>query len=267
MTQRRYGPPVVKQCEYCKKEYSSPNHRAHKSRFCSITCHNKSGTLERTQYTCIVCSEKFMARPDHGADRKFCSRECFRANALPPIEKPCENCGGLFTAIASNTATRGDGWRLFCSTSCYHDNKRKFEERPCVYCGKMFYPRSTKHDQTQQVCSTDCKGEFYSGANSHAFQGGTHVVQQTNHKMVLVGKRRGYASKYLSEHRLLISKHIGRMLTKNEVVIHINNQGLDNRLSNLYVCESMSEFARRRHGSLPWPKQSNLDTFKEKSSE
>lgn len=265
MTLRRYGPPVMKHCEYCKKEYSCPNHRAHKSRFCSITCHNKNGALERIQYTCVTCNKKFMALPDHGADRRFCSRECFCANALPPKEKPCENCGGLFTALASHTATRGDGWRLFCSTSCYHDNKRKFEERPCVYCGKMFYPRSTKHDQNQQVCSTECRAEFYSGANAHAFRGGEIFPQSSNHKMVLIGKREGYVGKYTAEHRLLIAKYIGRMLKRSEIVIHINNQGLDNRLSNLYVCESMSEFARRRDGVLPWPKKSNLDTFKEKN--
>jgi hypothetical protein len=46
-------------------------------------------------------------------------------------------------------------------------------------------------------------------------------------------------------------------------VIHINNEGLDNKLSNLYICESMSEYAKRRVGSLPWPKKSNLEEYKE----
>ena len=63
----------------------------------------------------------------------------------------------------------------------------------------------------------------------------------------------------------MVAKHIGRMLVRGEVVIHINNQGLDNRLSNLYVCESMSEYTLRRLGTLPWPKKSNVDQLKEKT--
>jgi hypothetical protein len=82
--------------------------------------------------------------------------------------------------------------------------------------------------------------------------------------MVLIGKRKGYVGKYTAEHRLVVAKHIGRMLVRGEVVIHINNQGLDNRLSNLYVCESMSEYTLRRLGTLPWPTKSNVDQLMEK---
>jgi len=134
-----YGPPVIKQCEYCKKEYKCANSRASKSRFCTITCHNKSGLLERVEYKCVNCDDKFMARPDHGADRKFCSRKCFLENCVQPIDKECEHCGGMFTATRSSTATRGDGWRLYCSKKCYAEGSRKFEEKPCVHCGGMFY--------------------------------------------------------------------------------------------------------------------------------
>ena len=145
-----YGPPVVKQCEYCKKEYKCPNHRAHKSRFCSITCHNKSGLLERIKYKCIICNDKFMARPDHGRDRKYCSRECFLENSVKPADKECENCGGIFTATRSSTATRGDGLRLYCSKKCHAEGSRLFEEKPCVVCGTMFYPLGAQKNETQK---------------------------------------------------------------------------------------------------------------------
>jgi ribosomal protein L24E len=259
-----YGPPVIKQCEYCKKEYKCPNSRTSKSRFCTITCRNKSGLLPRVEYKCVNCNDKFMARPDHGADRRFCSRKCFLEDCVQPIDKECGNCGGMFTAGRSSTVTRGDGRRLYCSNKCRVEDSRSFEEKPCIYCGAMFYPRSTKHDATQRTCSTKCKAEFFSGANAHNFQGGVHVQKTTNHKFVLIGRREGYVGKYTAQHRLVCAKQIGRMLKRSEIVVHINNDGLDNRPSNLFLCESMSEFARRRNGSLPWPKKSNLKEYKER---
>ena len=256
-----YGPAVLKQCEHCKKEYKCPNSRASKSRFCTITCRNKFGLLERIEYTCVTCNDKFMALPDHGAARRFCSRKCFLKNCVQPKDKKCENCGAVFAAMRSCGATHGDGRRLYCSKKCYTEGSRSFEEKPCVVCGTFFYPLGAQKNEKQKTCSTRCKAEFFSGVNGHNFQGGEHIVKSTNQKMVLIGKRKGYVGKYTAEHRLLIAKYLGRMLTRNEIVIHINNQGLDNRLSNLFLCESMSEFSSRRTGSLPWPKKSNLENW------
>ena len=261
-----YGPAVKMQCGYCKKDYMCPNSRVHKTTACSITCANKIRRLARVEYTCVSCKEVFLAMPDHGAERKYCSRKCFLAECVQPVDKLCENCGGVFTAARSTTVTWGDGRRLYCSKKCYTEHSRSFEEKRCAWCGTLFYPISAAKDSTQMTCSPKCKGEFFCGTNSLNFKGGSHIHVQTNHKMVLIGKRKGFVGKYLSEHRLLIAKHIGRMLTRDEMVLHINNQGLDNRLSNLYVCESNSECAKRRLGSLPWPTKSNVDQLKERNT-
>jgi len=73
--------------------------------------------------------------------------------------------------------------------------------------------------------------------------------------------RPGYVGKYIGDHRLVASRAIGRLVTRNEFVIRINRNPEDNRPENLFICESNSEFSKRRNGSLPWPTDSNLRDF------
>jgi len=53
--------------------------------------------------------------------------------------------------------------------------------------------------------------------------------------------KKGY---YGREHRFTMERHIGRKLTGDETVHHINLDKTDNRIENLYLC------SRSKHGQL-----------------
>jgi len=71
---------------------------------------------------------------------------------------------------------------------------------------------------------------FQSGAANGNYRGGISLNRATNRRVVSTGSDTG---KYLA--RVIMEKHLGRTLTSNEAVHHINGNTLDDRLENLQV--------------------------------
>ena len=109
--------------------------------------------------------------------------------------------------------------------------------RVCVNCGHVdiVFP----YYAGRKFCSTKCMGEFrvknklLIGENHPNWNGGRSVQRG----YVVLSGYRGHpmatSRGHIREHRLVMAAHIGRYLSKNEDVHHINGNKLDSRIENL----------------------------------
>lgn len=132
---------------------------------------------------------------------------------------------------------------------------KKTIELKCKVCGKKFkkilseYKADSKKCNAGKFCSQKCfyksperspnKGRFRE--KSFGWKGG--VFRERGYRMVLAqdhpyGVAKGGGLKYVREHRLVIEKQLGRYLTNEEVVHHINGIVDDNCLENLFLTTS-----------------------------
>lgn len=254
---------ITKTCPYCKKEYQVYPSGAHR-KYCSKKCFDAAQTTsERRKIICKRCGEKFVALHVLGKWPVYCSRVCFKGDALQPAEKECPSCGSMFLAgrASHNTA---DGLRIFCSVKCRHKGSQGGFIKNCVNCGKEFYIKRAAQGQRPEdsCCSEKCQREYYVLEKNSHWKGGKYIDNTSGHRRQLC-KREEAVGHYLAEHRVIAAQFIGRYLHRTEMMLHLNNQLDDNRPENLFICASIREMRKRYNGSLPWPEESNLSTYEE----
>lgn len=253
--------PVKLICGHCGKAYQRPPSVADHSKFCSATCAKAHRQREYRDLICERCGKTFNACQDHGVWPRFCCRSCFTAGAVKPKQKTCPVCKKEFLAVSCGRRTE-DGLKIYCSQKCAWEGMKKSEIRKCLHCGKEYYAKpGPQLDRGEGCCSVECKNAYYIDEKSHSYKGGGFISQITGEKFVA---RPGYsrAKNYIGEHRMIASAHIGRMLTRDEYVIRLNQEPTDNRPENLFICKTNRDFCAMRDGKVKWPTKSNLDEYK-----
>jgi len=117
---------------------------------------------------------------------------------------------------------------------------RKYrEKRICIMCETSFKPISTKN---QRFCSRKCYSEYVKKQGKRK-----PIVMDRKYRMVyLPNHPMANAKGHVYEHRLVMSEHLGRTLSSEELVHHINEIQDDNRIENLLLT------TRQEHVKFHW---------------
>jgi len=119
------------------------------------------------------------------------------------------------------------------------------ENKNCPNCKKDF----VHPDKRQIFCCKDCYTKHHVGKNHHGFKTGIRVHSD--------GYLRNSKDQYL--HRLAMENHLGRKLTKDEHIHHVDGNVTNNEITNL-VLMSNSEHRKLEYKIAPKNKYGQFTT-------
>jgi len=179
-----------------------------------------------------------------------CSQKCAASISWAKRQKAemttlqCQHCGQDFSLLNSVIRARKKthGNPMYCSKKCADEAKKNINH--CKVCNKVFSGRVARI-----TCGIKC-ANIFKKRNGTWYENG-YIVEYT-------GAKNG-----IKQHRRIMQDYLGRKLTNDEVVHHINGIRDDNRLENLQLTTHSEHSSHHRieeynRGLLPFRK-SNAD--------
>lgn len=108
----------------------------------------------------------------------------------------------------------------------------------CSVCKTEFFRKGTR---LQKYCSSKCYWSTMKGMKPFHYKGGKTTADFGYVLIFMPSHPNCTNDGYMREHRLVMEKHLGRLLKKTEVVHHKNGVTNDNRIENLELFENHSE--------------------------
>jgi hypothetical protein len=131
----------------------------------------------------------------------------------------------------------------------------------CIGCGKTFFHRKI----AVVYCSRRCGWNRLFGKRSKNYKTGKYKSNGYI-RMLVKGHPDADEDGYVEEHRIVMEKKIGRYLTKNEIVHHINRIKDDNRIENLTLFSKHDHLHIHKLGNKNWLGKHHSEETKKKMS-